>query len=45
LTFNQIKCEDETEYRCLVSIERTSDGEMFTSNSRVTSIVVKGKYR
>ena len=43
LTFNQIKCEDETEYRCLVSIERTSDGEMFTSNSRVTSIVVKGK--
>jgi hypothetical protein len=42
LTFNQIECEDEREYKCLVSIK--ANGAFFTKTSAATSIVVKGKY-
>ena len=43
LTFNQIECEDETEYKCLVSI-LSKDGLDSKEESDATSIVVKGKY-
>ena len=42
LTFNQIKCEDETEYRCLVSI--VTNGITYKPTSVATSLVVRGKY-
>ena len=41
LTFNQIECEDEREYRCTVAIR--VNGQFDTSEPDVTSIVVKGK--
>ena len=42
LTFNQIECEDEREYRCTVTV--AVNGKFNTSASDATSIVVKGKY-
>jgi hypothetical protein len=42
LTFNQLECKDEREYRCTVT-ERV-DGKYETIPSHATSIVVKGKY-
>jgi hypothetical protein len=42
LTFNQIECEDEREYRCTVTVK--VNGKFNTSASDATSIVVKGKY-
>jgi hypothetical protein len=42
LTFNQLECEDEREYRCTVT-ERVN-GEYEKNTSNATSIVVKGKY-
>ena len=42
LTFNQIKCEDETEYRCLVST--VTNGVTSQPTSIATGLVVKGKY-
>ena len=41
LTFNQIECEDETEYRCNVTVKA---GVFITTTSNAISIVVKGKY-
>ena len=42
LTFNQIECEDEREYRCQVSAR---DGAKIIDNTTTAiSIVVKGKY-
>ena len=43
LTFNQIECEDEREYKCKVSL--SDNGVFITNTSDATSIVVKGKYR
>jgi len=43
LTFNQIECEDEKEYRCQVSVKAAS-GSFTVETSDATSIVVKGKY-
>jgi len=42
LTFNQIECEDESEYKCSVSV--SAGGDPNTEESNATSIVVKGKY-
>ena len=42
LTFNQIECEDEREYKCLVSTK--ANGAFFTKTSAAISIAVKGKY-
>jgi hypothetical protein len=42
LTFNQIECEDEREYRCTVTVKVDGDYKKNTSNA--ISIVVKGKY-
>lgn len=42
LTFNQIECEDEREYKCKVVLK--SDGIFISITSDATSIVVKGKY-
>jgi hypothetical protein len=42
LTFNQIECEDEREYKCLVVLK--TNGAFSTKTSAATSIVVKGKY-
>jgi hypothetical protein len=42
LTFNQIECEDEREYRCEVIVR--VDILFNTSVSNAISIVVKGKY-
>ena len=42
LTFNQLECEDEKEYKC--SVYGRSGGKPFTNKSDATSIVVKGKY-
>ena len=42
LTFNQIECEDEREYKCLVSIK--DNGVFSSKTSAATSIAVKGKY-
>ena len=42
LTFNQIECEDEREYRCTVTVRVSGNYKTTTSNA--TSIVVKGKY-
>ena len=43
LTFNQIECEDEREYKCLVSI-RAANGDFSTETSDTTNIIVEGKY-
>ena len=40
LTFNEIKCEDETEYRCEVTVKA---GVFNTTTSNAISIVVRGK--
>jgi hypothetical protein len=42
LTFNQIECEDEREYKCKVALR--SVGTFISKTSDATSIVVKGKY-
>ena len=42
ITFNQIECEDEREYRCEVIVR--VDGYYKTNTSNAISIVVKGKY-
>jgi hypothetical protein len=42
LTFNQLECEDEREYRCEVTV--SVGVEFNTSTSTAISIVVKGKY-
>ena len=42
LTFNQIECEDEREYRCQVS--GRVDATVIANTSTAISIVVKGKY-
>ena len=42
LTFNQLKCEDEREYKCKASLK--SKGSIILRISNATSIVVKGKY-
>ena len=42
ITFNQLECEDEREYKCTVTVRVSGDYIKTTSN--VTSIVVKGKY-
>jgi len=42
LTFNQIECEDEREYKCKVTTRTGLDFN--THKSDATSIVVKGKY-
>ena len=40
LTFNQIECRDEKEYRCKVTLD--ADGSFDSVTSDATSIVVKG---
>jgi hypothetical protein len=42
LTFNEIECEDEREYKCTISLRTGGSFPMETSDA--TSIVVKGKY-
>ena len=42
LTFNQIECEDEREYKCKFSLR--TGGSFPIETSDATSIVVKGKY-
>ena len=42
ITFNQIECEDEREYKCKASLKTHGSNTLPTSNA--TSIVVKGKY-
>ena len=42
LTFNQLKCEDEREYKCKASLKTNGSNTLPKSNA--TSIVVKGKY-
>jgi hypothetical protein len=42
ITFNQIECEDEREYRCTVTVR--VGGEYKKNTSNAISIVVKGKY-
>ena len=42
LTFNQIECEDEREYRCTVTVR--VDGDFIKNTSNAISIAVKGKY-
>ena len=42
ITFNQIECEDEREYRCTVTVRVSGDYKTTISNA--ISIVVKGKY-
>ena len=41
LTFNQLKCEDEREYKCKASLKTNGSNTLPISNA--TSIVVKGK--
>jgi hypothetical protein len=43
LTFNQIECEDEREYKCKTAF-LNSGGSTSLLTSNATSIVVKGKY-
>jgi hypothetical protein len=42
LTFNQIECEDEREYKCKFHLR--TGGSFPIETSDATSIVVKGKY-
>ena len=42
LTFNQLECEDEREYKCKASLKTNGSNTLPISNA--TSIVVKGKY-